>query len=667
MERWMKKTIEFGAGLVLTGKSNPAVIPYYPQKTEISGREERYFHRASPERHGVSSGRLIAMIRTMEKDKRANVHNLLCIKGGEVILECSHPGYSVNIWHLSHSLSKTLTGPAIGMLVDDGKLDIDSTVVSILDGVHYNDRRFSSLTVRHLLTMSSGVRFGEAGVVSETRWTEAFFESGFNFEPGERFEYNSMNTYILARIVCKITGRSLTDFIKEKLLSPLGITNFFWELGPEGIEKGGFGVFMSAESWGKVGYMMLSGGLFRGRRIISEKWVKESTTAHSSTPEGLGRYNYGYQLWVSREGDSFLFNGMLGQNVWICPKNDIVVVVNSGNNELFQSGNVLAIIERFLGRDLSNDLTDTCFSGDISDLRRAEEHFFESRHWIRPYQSKRGFAHRIGLRYREPYPEEWNEIIGKYNFRKNNLGIIPVFIRAMQNNLKNSIDGIAFEREGSDVYFVFHEGGHSYRLPVGFYDFKDSVLNYHGEKYMVRVMGEAMEDEDRNMLFKLELLFPEMPNTRMLKFTFLEDGELYMRMSEMPNEQLGDTFTEEVMKTNPKLAFIADLLEKRVGKNFIDKKLSETFSPSLIGARVGAENYTVIMDEERAKLKANEKTVKFIDVLIDRFIRESDEEDDDDKGGIREFFGDIMDRIREKIPQKSVRALPEAEETDDKK
>ena len=113
MERWVKRTIELGTGLVFTGKSNPSVIPYYPQKTEISGPEEQYFRRTNPEKKGVSSGRLLAMLKALEREKRANIHSLVCVKGGEVICECSHPGYSVNTWHLSHSMSKTVTGIAI--------------------------------------------------------------------------------------------------------------------------------------------------------------------------------------------------------------------------------------------------------------------------------------------------------------------------------------------------------------------------------------------------------------------------------------------------------------------------------------------------------------------------------------------------------------------------
>ena len=652
MERWVKRTIEFAAGLAFTGKSNPSVIPYYPQKTEVSGEEEQYFHRTHPERKGVSSGRLLAMLRALEKEKRANIHSLICLKDGEVICECAHPGYSVNTWHLSHSMSKTVTGIAVGMLVDDGLLDIETPVYRLFPEVSYKDLNFEKITVKHLLAMTSGVKFAEAGSVTETKWTDAFFNSSCVFEPGTDFAYNSMNSYILARIVVKLSGRSLTDFLEERLFGPLSITNKFWEVSAEGVEKGGWGLYMSAESWAKVGMMMLNGGTFEGKRIVSERWIAEATSVQAKTPGTIGHFDYGYQLWRNSNGPEYLFNGMLGQNVWVCPQNNIVVVILSGNNELFQNSPALAIIEKYLSIDLANDLSESCFSGDLVDLRYAEKHFFESRHWIRPYTSKRGISYRLGLRSRTPYPEEWNDLLGKYNFGKNNCGIVPLIIRGMQNNFKSSIDGIEFEREGESIFFIWSEGGSSYRVEVGFYDFKETVIDLRGEKYIVRVMGEAMEDEDRNMLYKLEILFPEMPNTRRIKISFPEEDKILMRMSEMPSERIADVYMSELNGTNPKMSFVMDLIEKRIGKNAADKKLKETFSPQLTGARIGSECYSRVMDEERERLKAQEKSNKVIDTIIDKLLHEDD--DDDQRG----FFGEIVDRIKARIPQRTKDGKP---------
>ena len=648
MERWVKRTIEFATGLVFTGKSNPSVIPYYPQKTEISGDEEQYFHRTFPEKKGVSSGRLLAMLKAIEKEKRANIHSLVCVKDGEVICECAHPGYSVNTWNLSHSMSKTVTGIAIGMLVDDGVLDINTPVYRLFPEIAYKDPAFEKITVKHLLTMTSGIKFAEAGSITESKWTEAFFASSCVFEPGTDFAYNSMNSYILAAIAVKLTGRGLVEFLEERLFLPLSITNKFWELSAEGIEKGGWGLYMSAESWAKIGVMMLNGGTFENKRIVSERWIREATLSHANTPDTIGHFNYGYHLWCSSKGEEYLFNGMLGQNVWVCPKNNMVVVIMSGNNELFQNSPALEIIERYLSIDLTNDLSESCFSGDLADLRYAENHFFESRHWIRPYTSKKGISYRLGLRARKPYPEEWGNLIGKYHFGKNNVGMVPLIVRGMQNNFKSSVDGIEFERDGERIFFSWSEGGNVYRVEVGFYDFKESVIDLRGEKYIVRVMGEAMEDEDRNMLYKLELLFPELPNARRIKLSFIDDDKILMRMSELPSEKIASVFMSEMNGTNPKMTFFMDLIEKRLGKNAANKKLIETFSPQLIGARIGSECYSRVMDEEREKQKAAEKSLKVIDTIIDKLLHEDDE---DDSG--RGFFSEIVDRIKARIPQKT--------------
>ena len=545
MERWIKRTIELATGLAFVGKSDPAVIPYYPQKTEISGEEKRHFPRTSPESKGVSSGRLLSMLRALEKDKAVNLHALMCIKGGEVICECAHPGYGTNTWHLSHSMSKTVTGMAIGMLVDDGALTLDTRLTDIFPDVEYADEKFPLITVRHLLTMTSGVRFAEAGSVTEERWTECFFGSSLAFVPGEEFAYNSMNSYILAVIVTRLTGKSLSAFLDDRLFGPLGITNRFWEKSPEGVEKGGWGLYLSAESWAKLGYMMLRGGVFEGKRILSGEWVRESHQRHARTPERIGHFDYGYQLWSSRDDGGYLFNGMLGQNVWIYPDNDLVVVMLSGSNDMFQNSRTRAIVEEYLATDLSGDLT-SAYDGDTAELRYIEEHFFERRHQIRPYVPKMGLAHRLGLKSAQPYPKEWDELLGEYRFGDNAVGIMPLIIRTMQNNFSAPLKSIAFQRDGDAVFFVYREGEEEYRLEIGFSTFKETVIDYHGEKYIARVMGEALEDEDREALYKLEILFPELPNTRLMKFSFREDGALLVRLYEMPSEKIADTFLKEL-------------------------------------------------------------------------------------------------------------------------
>ena len=310
---------------------------------------------------------------------------------------------------------------------------------------------------------------------------------------------------------------------------------------------------------------------------------------------------------------------------------------------------------------MSNDLSESCFTGDLLELRHKEKHFLESRHWIRPYVPKKGLGQRLGLRSHSHYPEEWNDIIGKYHFSKNSVGMVPLIVRAMQNNHPSSVDGIEFERDGDSIFFIYTEGGASYRLEVGFSDFKQTVIDLRGEKYIVKVIGEAMEDEDRNMLYKLELLFPELPNTRMIKLSFTEEDQLLMRMSEMPSEKIAGVFMKEMNGTNPKMSAYMDLIEKRIGKNTANKRMTDTFAPSLIGARIGSESYTRIMDEEREKLKLGEKTTRLVDTIIDKLLHE-----EDDDSASRGFLGEIVDRIKFKIPKKPKKSLDTKDSSDEK-
>ncbi len=611
--RWKKRALELLVGLAFTNKKNPAVIPFAPSKTEISGLETKHFHRTTPERRGISSKRIYNLLSELETNPRANIHNILIIKDGEVISEASRPGYDINIRHLSHSMSKTLTGMAIGILVSQGKLSLNTHLVDIFPEYRYADKRFEAITVHHLLCMTTGVGFSELASVADSEWSKTFFDTHLSFVPGSVFAYNSMNSYMLAKIVVRITGMSLTAFMTEHLFKPLGIQNFFCEVGPEGVEKGGWGVYLSPESWAKLGVMMLGGGVFEGKRILPRAWVEKTITPHMHTPETTGDFNYGYQLWVNRTNDEFLFNGMLGQNVWVCPHNNIVVVVNSENNELFQKSAVIEIIQKYLSGELKSDSYDT---GALSMLREKEKHFFESRALIKTLPQKRGLLCRLGIKSRTPFDTKWNKILGTYTFLQNNHGILPLFIRAMQNNYTGGIDEIHFERSGDSLYLISTEGGTKYRIEVGLYGFRDNVINFNGEVYIIRARGAYGENEDGYSIYDIELVLPEMPNSRRLRFSFGEDGKVIMRLWENPNDKIAEPLIEGIYTTNPKLAFIAKMLEFKLGAKFINKKLEALFSPTLIGASITSRKYEDIVANEKARAEEAKRSTEAISALI---------------------------------------------------
>ena len=375
MENWQVRSLNLLLGLGKPTEKSPSVIPYRAAKTSISGIEKPYFKRAAPEHFGVGSARLTAMLTELEADSGSNVHSIMVLKDGVVICEASHPAYDVNTRHLSHSMSKTVTAFAIGMLVGDGKLDINDRVEDFFPESKYKDKRFHNMRIKHLLAMSSGASFNEVGSVTEENWTDAFFASPLIFSPGEDFAYNSMNSYILSRIVCKISGMSMTRFLAKRLFEPLRITNYFWEKSPEGFEKGGWGLYLSTESWAKLGSLCLSVGVFEGKRIIPASWIRTMTSTQSKVAESAGDFDYGYHVWVHRKNDEYLFNGMLGQNVWVCPRNGIVVALTAGNNEMFQNSSTMRIVRKYL----SCEIRDYFDFHSRAVLKRTVRDFFAAR------------------------------------------------------------------------------------------------------------------------------------------------------------------------------------------------------------------------------------------------------------------------------------------------
>ena len=174
MEKWTKRAVNLITSIAFGGGDMNTVVPYYPQKIKTSGDEDPTIPRSIPEAHGISSKRIYNLLCELEGERRSNVHNIMIIKDGVVISECSRAGYSVNHWHLSHSMTKSIIGMAIGLLYDDGLVTPEMRLVDIFPEIPYKDKRFSYITIEHLLTMTTGVVFGEAGSVTESEWSSAF-------------------------------------------------------------------------------------------------------------------------------------------------------------------------------------------------------------------------------------------------------------------------------------------------------------------------------------------------------------------------------------------------------------------------------------------------------------------------------------------------------------
>lgn len=624
MESYKKKTVELVSNLALEYKAYPAVISTPPGKGRLLYEDSYRLPRAP---HAISENRLYRLLSELEAEERANVHSIVVVKGDAVVLSASRRGFSARMPHLSHSMSKTVCGILILLLVDDGFLDTGASVKSYFPDYEPNDESFYSLTVEHLLSMRSGVSFGEVGSVTEEDWLLGFFTSTMSFAPGEGFAYNSMNSYVLMRIVDVVCreklGISARGFLERRLFAPLGITNYYWEEDSFGFMKGGWGLYLSTESWARIGIMMLGKGSFRRKRILSERAAVLATSTSARVPEELGDFNYGYQTWVSRSGDDFLFNGMLGQNVWVCPKEELVVAITSGNGELFQRSPALDIIRRTLCNADKNEEENRESSHKIQEKCKS---FFAKREWITLHAPLRGLPYLLGIKSSTPFPDQLIPLLGSYTAEENNHGILPIFVRVMSNNYGGGIKGLRFDKHGSALSLTIREGNGEHKLLFGYYAPMHSVLHTGGDVYHALGTVDTAENESGDISYRMELLFPELPNTRRIIISRGSEGHLTLSLREIPDERITDALLAAIPNMSGGGGALYSLLEKNLGRGFVRSRIKELFSPDVIFARDGVEGAEELLRERARAREEKTDSSALIRSLISRFVRDTESE-----------------------------------------
>ena len=330
--------IEMVTNMILGKTGGISKVDFVPQKIRCSEPQSivyenpgQTFPRNTPESQGIHSEHLRNLVEELACSPDTDMHHFMVLCHGNVICETDFAPYRKGIWHITHSMCKSITGMAAGLLIDEGKLDLSENIYKIFHdkGSTWAKIFRPEVTVENLMTMTSGVTFNESGIVSGNDWLESYLNAPVSEKPGTKFQYNSLNSYVLSAIITERTGMPMDEYLKPRLFEPLGITDYLWEKCPRGITKGGWGLFMHTEDMAKLGQLYLNKGKWNGKQIIPESWTEASVTKKVDSIEGT--YGYGYQLWMEERPGSFEYNGMLGQNVLIYPDVDMVIVTNAGN------------------------------------------------------------------------------------------------------------------------------------------------------------------------------------------------------------------------------------------------------------------------------------------------------------------------------------------------
>lgn len=235
------------------------------------------------------------------------------------------------------SATKVYTSIAIGMAIDDGKFDIDDYVIDLFpEFLSVADDKVKKITVKNLLQMNSGKEglfFNKHPYRSYKDYGQVFFEESVQHEPGTGFCYNNLNSYMLSRVIEKVSGQKLRDYLEERLFNKFGYFNTQWETCPNGHTMGLDGLHLRTDEFAKVGQLLLQKGLWNGEQLISKKYIgkmsQDLISTVKETTDLEAQQGYGYQIWKGLYEDSFRAEGLHGQFCIVYPSKRCVITVTA--------------------------------------------------------------------------------------------------------------------------------------------------------------------------------------------------------------------------------------------------------------------------------------------------------------------------------------------------
>ncbi|MEU9173551.1 serine hydrolase domain-containing protein [Streptomyces sp. NPDC048420] len=298
---------------------------------------------STPAAQGVDAAGIQAFLDALESDPRIEPHSLMLLRHGQVVASGWWAPYAPERPHLLYSLSKSFTATAAGFAVAEGVIGLDDPVISYFPEFEADitDPRSRAMLVRHVASMASGhleETYDRARALDQEEPVRGFLLLPPDRAPGTVFAYNQPATYTLAAIVQRVTGQSLSEYLRPRLLDPLGIGEVGWIRGRTGRELGFSGLHATTDAIARLGLLYLRGGVWEGERLLPEWWVTEATRAqisHSQAGEdgwSDWQQGYGFQFWMARHG--YRGDGAYGQFCVVLPEQDVVLAMTSETVEM---------------------------------------------------------------------------------------------------------------------------------------------------------------------------------------------------------------------------------------------------------------------------------------------------------------------------------------------
>ena len=281
-----------------------------------------------------------------------SVTALVILDEGDLVHESYHLGTGPDDLRISWSVAKSYLSALMGTLVADGTIpDLDAPVTDyapLLEGSAYE-----GASIRDVLQMQSGVTFdedyldydsdinrmGRALALGRSMDRFAADLEARDRDPGEQWQYVSIDTHVIGMVIRGATGRSIPDLLSERVIAPLGLEREpYYITDGEGVAFVLGGLNLTTRDYARLGLMFLQGGVYGGTRIVPEGWVDASTTPSANTEPG--RIGYGYQWWipVGAEPGQFMARGIYGQYVYVDQVNGVVIAANAADRQFREPG-----------------------------------------------------------------------------------------------------------------------------------------------------------------------------------------------------------------------------------------------------------------------------------------------------------------------------------------
>lgn len=499
---------------------------------------------------GMNAGELSGLLRKLTSNRLCALDGFAVAKGENLLFAGYHPPYSKEIPHITNSTCKTVTAIGIMFAVSEGLLQEEDSVLSFFPEYEtmMTPKYLRQMTVKHLLTMTSGTKCNETTSVVETDWVKAFLLTDCQDEPGTKFIYNSMNTYMLSAILTKVTGKSVMEYMKERFFAPLGINHIKWELCPMGIERGGWGLHISLEGMLKIGMFLANNGQFRGKQLIPPSYIRKMKEERVSQDADAFAVGYGYQLWHLPKG-LYMLSGMYGQHVIIDEKNNLIVATNAHSDKMFPDSILVKnIVECMTNHKLYRP--DHPVKERIAYHKLMQEFQAFCNGWRLPRASGEMPFLLYSMKQEKNRKAEAERVRNglslfdgkRLHIDQASIKLFPYMLQGMYQCPPFVVTDIAFKKQEDGLKLCFYkerskkEDTKRERLMIkaGYGEYMHQVITVGQDEKELAVKVYMAKDEDGNPVVMLDIVFPSAGFSRLIKF-FLLGERIGMECQEYPD------------------------------------------------------------------------------------------------------------------------------------